>query len=85
MRGGGRGGARPTPWHPKMVWRPPLQTRRSPQKSLKMLLLGAIFEKHFLGRPPDPPNWRSAPPPWKFPILRPWRHAPLRLVLCAFS
>ena len=29
---------------------PPWQTRRPPQKALKMLLLGAIFEKI----PPDP-------------------------------
>ena len=29
---GGRGGARPPPWHPKMVWRPPpWQTRRPPK------------------------------------------------------
>ena len=70
MRGAARGRA-PLPWHPKMVWRPPGKPGAPTKKSLKMFLLGAIFEEKKSGGPPRPPKLALGAPPWKFPFLRP--------------
>ena len=50
----------------------PLANPASPPPSLKMLLLGAIFEKIFWrAKALQPHKLALRAPPWKFPILRP--------------
>ena len=67
---GRRCGARAPPGF-EMVWRPPpWQTRPPPKKSENALIRGHIWKK-FLGSPPDPPNWISAPPLGNFPFCAP--------------
>ena len=58
---GGRGGARP-PLASQNGLAPPLANPAPPKNSLKMLLLGAIFEKKFWGGPQTPQIGAWRPP-----------------------
>ena len=59
---GGRGGARPSLASQNGLAPPPGKPGAPPKNSLKMLLLGAIFEKKFWGGPQTPRIGARRPP-----------------------